>query len=179
MGVRESSLMYYALNIGAEILGLAICYNSLQSPDILTTLRYGLYVSVVIDILRGIVSLLAIIFAFIWGSTGLSADAKKTVTVVIWVLTGLGLGIGFGLCIFYEASFKSTDMAATPWLSTYYYFGVVFYALMKSILFAAGGYYLVNYVESLTTLGAYRKVPTNEGVEMRPLYQRVPVYSSQ
>ena len=183
MGSRESAIVYYVTNIATEVMGMVICVNGLQSPDILSIIKYSLFVCIAIDIFRTIASLVAIIFAFIWGTTTIiTADLKSTLKMVTYIVTGSGLVISIGLCIFYEVYYDYTDMASTPWLRTYYSLGVLGYALMKTILFVSGGYFMADYINSLPIKAEYVHVqglPQPREVEMAQRYQRVPVYTSE
>ena len=180
MGPKEISLLYYLFNIAVEILGIMISSSSLGSPDLLPIIRFSLYVCIVVDSIRAVPSLLAMIFALIWGSSRLDKRVKESVVMGIYIFTGAGLVASAGLCVFYELNYRNTDMAATPWLSTYYYLGIAAYALMKSLLFGTAGYYFAEYVKSLPDAREYVPVrSTANPVEMPQRYYRVPVYNPQ
>ena len=179
MDSRYTSVVYYACNIATEVMGIFICNNSFASPDLLPAIKYSLYACLAVDITRALVSLLAILFALIWGTTAMADNVKSNITTAAYILTGIGLVASVGLCVFYELNYANTDMAATPWLSFYYYIGVAAYALMKTILFVTGGLYFAVYVNSLPK-PVYAAISQRSPTEMtQQKYMRVPVYPPQ
>ncbi len=178
MGSRETSLLYNTCNIATEIMGIFICSSAMSSPDLLPIIKFSLYASIAVDCMRGLISLVAILFAIVWGHSSMNYQTKDTVVTVTYVLTLSGALAGLILCVFYEFNYESTDMAATPWLAVYYYIGIAAYSLMKGILYVTGGLYFVDYVKSLSP--SYVVLRPRKEVEMAEKqpqkYTRVPVY---
>ena len=176
LGSRESTIMYAVVNIGAELLGLAICWSEYQSPDVLSDIKASLNYSAGVDIVRAMLSFMLIIAAIVLGD-GISAAVKSTISTLMYIFTGAGAVAGAALCVFYEIRYESTDMASTPWLSIYYYLGVVLYSLMKMILYVSACLYFVQFVNELKEQRRYTpvKAQVNPDIEMRQIYQRVPV----
>ena len=168
-------IIYYGTTAVSEAMGLFISYSASKSPDILPAISKGLGWSIFIDYFKLAISLLAIIFLAI-AKKGMEATARLVFQIVAAVFHGLGLIIGIALCVYYEMNYESTDMASTPWLSTYYYIGVLAYAIMKNILFCSACYYFYYYVEGLKSNSREYMIVSQipQDIEMPQYYQHVP-----
>ena len=160
------SLAHNTVGISIELLGVYICYRGYNTPNVIDSMQLIFLFSLILDCLKILISFceLGILFC-------LKKNNLSWLNIALYAVGGVILAGSIATTTMLLFNYKNTDLASMPWLSAWYYIGIIVYALAKLIIFELGLFLLIKFVETLEKKGVlYGRSTSMKKIKYIPIY---------